>query len=407
MISDAGRLTRKMADRNAWYAYVGAAVALTGVVMVAPSLPVMREALNLSEAQLSLIMSVYLLPAALGAVPAGILADRIGRRRVFGWALIGFGGAGALLPFAGDSFSLFLAIRFFQGVMFAGLLPLTMTILGDAFRGIDLVRAQGRRSVAMGLAGFLLPAFGGVAVAGGWFVPWFGQASGVVLGILVLVGLVDSPEVHTSRAGRLDIGSLIRIFRSRSIAVLEYAGFLRLFSKFAVITFLPVFLVGERGRSPAFAGLVIGLAAIAGTIVALSSGRLASRRKATTWIGVGVVATGLAVAGMVTLPWSPAIIGAALLYGAAEGLSGVFVNSLVTVATDTEQRATFVAATGAIRNFGKFLAPASFGAATLFMPLAGVFLILAMIAAVSGALAPMLAPIEARLAGSGVVRPLQ
>ncbi|MDH5504643.1 MAG: MFS transporter, partial [Acidimicrobiia bacterium] len=57
------------ARRNAWFAYVGAAVALTGVQMISPALPIMRDALGLSEAQLSLVMSVYLLPAALAAVP--------------------------------------------------------------------------------------------------------------------------------------------------------------------------------------------------------------------------------------------------------------------------------------------------------------------------------------------------
>lgn len=400
MISGGTTLTKRAASRNAWYAYVGAAVALTGVVLVAPSLPVMRDALGLTEVQLSLVMSVYLLPAAVAAIPAGVLADRVGRRRVFGWGLIGFGSAGALMPFVGGSFEVFLGIRFVQGVMFAGLLPLTMTILGDAYRGADLVRVQGRRSVAMGVAGAALPALGGLAVAGGWFVPWFGQAGGIVLGIIVLVGLVDPPEVGASTSNRLHLSSLVRVFRSRAIVVLEYAGFLRLFYKFAVITFLPILLVDLRGQSPAFAGLVIGLASIATTGVALSSGRLATLGRPTVWVAIGVTTMGVALVGLAVFPWAPAIAGAALLYGASDGMMGVFVNSMVTAATDAEHRASFVAATGALRNLAKFLAPAVFGVLILVMPLVTAFLILAAITAFSGILAPMMKPIEERMAES-------
>lgn len=400
MISGGTRLTRRAASRNAWYAYVGAAIALTGVVLVAPSLPVMRDALGLTEAQLSLVMSVYLLPAAVAAIPAGMLADRIGRRRVFGWGLIGFGVAGSLLPFVAGSFELFLGIRFVQGVMFAGLLPLTMTILGDAYSGTELVRVQGRRSVAMGVAGAVLPALGGLAVGAGWFVPWFGQAGGIVLGIVVLAGLVDPPEVSASTSNRIHVANLVRLFRSRAILVLEYAGFLRLFYKFAVITFLPILLVDSRGQTPAFAGLVIGLASIATTAVALSSGRLATIGRPTMWIGVGVTMMGVALVGLALLPWAPAIAGAALLYGASDGMMGVFVNSMVTAATDAEQRASFVAATGALRNLAKFLAPAVLGVMILVMPLVAAFLVLAVVTLLSGLLAPMLKSIEDRMTES-------
>ena len=78
-------LTPRQASINASFAYAGCIVAQTGVQLVAPSLPAMRDALGLTDSRLALVMTIYLLPAALGALPAGLLADRIGRRRVFGW----------------------------------------------------------------------------------------------------------------------------------------------------------------------------------------------------------------------------------------------------------------------------------------------------------------------------------
>ena len=111
-MSDPGGLDRRDAHRNAWFSHAGAAIALTGVQMIAPSLPAMRDALDLDETQLALVMSVYLLPAAIAAVPAGMLADRIGRRLVLGFGFIGFGICGVMMPLLSGSFAAFLSGRF-------------------------------------------------------------------------------------------------------------------------------------------------------------------------------------------------------------------------------------------------------------------------------------------------------
>lgn len=389
--------TRSRSAVNAAFAYTGAIVAQTGVQMIAPSLPSMRDALGLSDAQLALVTSVYLLPGALAAIPAGILADRIGRRRVFGGAMIAFGLLGAALQFATSSFSLFLVIRFLQGIAFAGLLPLTMTILGDAFSGSELVRAQGRRSVAMAIGDGSLPVIGGILVAAGWFVPWASQALAIPFGILVLTKLTDPPRVGASSTRRIDLGAFGRLFRSAPVVALEYAGFLRMFLKFSILTFLPILMVDGRGFSAAFAGLVVGAAAITGTVIAATAGRIARLGRPTTWVAIGIVLQSAALAAMVLVPWSAVIFSASLVYGAADGLSGVFVNSFVTAATDAEHRAGFVAATGAIRNFAKFMAPATFGALTLMLSVPSAFGLLAGITLVSTALVVPLRGMEGRL----------
>ncbi|NND02664.1 MAG: MFS transporter, partial [Acidimicrobiia bacterium] len=254
-MSGTAQLTRRQANTNAWFAYSGAIVAQTGVQLIAPSLPVMRDALGLSDAQLSLVMSVYLLPAALGAIPAGVLADRIGRRRVFGWAMVIFGIAGIALQMSTSSFGLFLSIRFVQGLAFAGLLPLTMTILGDAYRGADLIRSQGKRSVAMLTGDGTLPIIGGVLAAMTWQTPWLGQLLAIPFGLAVLFKMTDPPSLKAATRRIASIADFTRIFKMPGVVAVQYAGFLRMFLKFSILTFLPVLFVDVRGFSPAFAGL--------------------------------------------------------------------------------------------------------------------------------------------------------
>lgn len=379
---------------NAWLAWVGAAVALTGVQLIAPALPVMKETLGLTDAQLALVMSVYLLPAALATIPIGILADRYGRRLIYGSALLVFGATGLALAFL-DTFSTFLVVRFVQGLAFAGLLPLTMTILGDVYTGPELVGAQGGRSVAMSLGDGILPVLGGLLVAGGWFVPWLGQAVAIPLGLVVLAKLVDTPAVQTAKAGaRTSLRALGGLFRSLPIISLQYGGILRMFLKFCILTFLPVFLVDVRDLSPAFAGLAVGIAAVSGTAIAALAGRLARIGRPSAWVMAGIVGMGASLVGIVTFESSLAIIAISVTYGAADGMMGVFTNSLVTAATNAEQRASFVSATGALRNFAKFAAPAVFAMVSSQLGIATSFVVIGTLTIASAGFALAMRPLE-------------
>ncbi|HEX2154062.1 MAG TPA: MFS transporter [Acidimicrobiia bacterium] len=389
------------ARRNAWLAWLGAGVALTGVQMIAPSLPVMQESLGLTENDLALVMSVYLLPATLASIPIGMVADRVGRRIVFGSSLLLFGVCGVLLATTSD-FTQFLVIRFVQGLAFAGLLPLTMTILGDSFNGPELVGALGGRSVAISIADTVPPVIGGFLASMDWFWPWLGQAAAIPLGVVVLIYLEDPPSLGpTSSRHAPKVKALLSLFRRAPIVALQYSGFLRMFLKFCILTFLPLFLVTTRSLSPTFAGLAVGAASLTGAVLAALSGRLARLGHPTWWVMGGSIAMGASLIGMVVMPWSGAILGAALVYGAGDGAMGVFVNSFVAAATDTEQRASFVSWTGAIRNFGKFIAPVAFAGLMMVQSIYGSFIIAGVAALGSALLFRLLKPLEGNLARRG------
>ena len=375
--------TRDPGRLNAWLVYLGAPVSMTGIQLIAPTLPAMADALSLTDSQLALISTFYLLPAALGAIPAGVLADRIGRRRVFGYSMVAFGIIGLISPLTASNFTLFLGLRLLQGIAFSGLMPLTMTILGDAFDGPRLVQAQGRRSVSMSLADGLLPIIGGLLVAFGWFVPWFLQGLAILFGIAVLRLMTDVADAAGPRVGILRSALSPELWKKWSIWALQYMGFARLWIKFTLLTFLPVLIVNERGGTAAVAGLTLGLSAFANAVVAASGGRIARRWHPTGWMTLAIT---LMTIGLVVIPLAetPALIAAAaIFYGAADGLLGIFLNALVTAVPDSQHRAAFVAATGAIRNLGKFFAPTVFGLMLLAIAVPEAFLVIALIAALS------------------------
>jgi MFS family permease len=389
---------------NARFAYLAGPLAFTGMQLVAPTLPLIASDLGLSNSQLALVTSLYLLPAAVFALPAGFLADRWGRRLVLGWSMVLFGICGALYVVVNDSFALLLGVRFVQGLAFAAVLPLTITILGDAYSGTALVQAQGHRSLSLGIGEAVLPVLGGTLAAISWETAWTVQALALPFGVAVLMFMEDSSEQMRWRllARGRDLGAL---FRRRSILALQWVGVQRMFVKFALLAFLPVFLVETRGLSTGFVGFVLGAAAAVGVVVVLGAARLTHWGATGVWVGVGMAAVGVAVAGLVLAaePWL--IVAFGLLYGAADGATGVLSNSLVAAAPPGDLRASFVAATGALRNFAKFLAPAAFGVMVLVMPLGASFVALGSVSVAGALSARYLGPLETRLVGPEIKAP--
>lgn len=386
---------------NARLAYVAGPLAFTGMQLVAPTFPLIAADLRLSNSELALVTSVYLLPAAVFALPAGFLADRWGRRTVMGWSLVLFGVCGGFYPVVSASFVLFLVVRFVQGLAFAAILPLTITILGDSYRGSALVKAQGYRSLSLGIGDAVLPVLGGLLAAFSWETAWLVQAIAIPFGIVVL--LVMQEPLSGQRRRTVSRGrELTGLLRTPEVAALQWVGIQRMFVKFSLLAFLPVFLVDVRGHSPGFAGLVLGIASGTGVVVALFPARLIRHGSVAWWVGVSMVLGGVAIVGYVISPTSWLILCLAVVYGASDGITGVLSNALVAVATTGNLRASFVAATGALRNFAKFLAPTSFGALVLVLPVSGAFVVLGALGTAGSLTARFLAPFERRLKGEEV-----
>src|SRR5919108_2109760 len=106
---------------------------LFGVQGIAAALPALARDLDISDAQLGLFTAAYMLPAVVFAVPLGYAADRYGRRRVFVAMALLYAVAGGAQAALTDYWAL-LGLRFAQGIGFGALMPLSMTLIGDALR---------------------------------------------------------------------------------------------------------------------------------------------------------------------------------------------------------------------------------------------------------------------------------
>lgn len=361
---------------------------LTGTQSLVPALPAMQEALSLTEAQIGLFTGAYFLPSILLALPAGMLADRFGRRAVFVGGLTIFGLCGLIMTIWHDSFTFLLIARSVQGAAFAGVLPLTMTLIADARVGGDQVKGQSHRSVAMKVGETLLPAAGGALVLISWFAP-------LALQIIALpVAALAWRHVPTGRTSGSTIGKsmgiLIAAFKDVKFVLLQSVGFFRFFFKFGFLTFMPLLAVDQGILTIFETGIVLTISAAAALVIAAVMTRITIKRSASFLIGLNMVIVGLSLVGLGMADSAWMLIAASVVFGLADSAASIIYSAVITQAVEDDMRATFVAANGAIRNLGKFAAPVGLGFLLLVLSIPTGFIILGIAAVAVGLAAPTL-----------------
>src|SRR4051794_31173796 len=147
-----------MSPHKAWtlvLASLGVFMVALDTLIVSTALPVLRLDLGASLSDLEWTVNAYNLAFACFLLTGAALGDRFGRRRMFSLGLLGFAvasGAAALSPSV-DALS---AARAIQGAAAALVMPLTLTLISEAF-------PAEKRGTAIGIWGGIT----GMAVAAG------------------------------------------------------------------------------------------------------------------------------------------------------------------------------------------------------------------------------------------------
>lgn len=363
---------------------LGGVAAMSGVQGLAPAMPMIQDQFSLSDSAVGWFTTVYLVPGVVLAFPLGVVGDLVGRRVVWlaGGVVFGIAGAGCALA---TTYPVVLALRVVQGLGFAAILPLTITILGDAFVGVSLLRAQGRRAVAMVSGDFALPLVGAVLVGVAWQAPLVAQLVMVpvaVVGFFVLPA--DAPRRRMSGDYR---AKLTDAMRQRGMGFVLSIGMVRFLFKFTTLTYLPLLLVREHGATATQAGVVLSVSALAAAATATQMPALVRRSSVGTlaMAALGCVGTAFVLFAVVPVWWASLAVG--VLYGVGDGVVSVIQDTFVAQSVDHAVRAGAIALSGSAKNSGKLAAPLIMSGLVAVVDVDSAFLVMASFAVAAVAMA--------------------
>ncbi|MBI6545400.1 MAG: MFS transporter, partial [Cyanobacteria bacterium NC_groundwater_1444_Ag_S-0.65um_54_12] len=178
-------------------------LAMAGFGIIIPALPYYTAQLQGETATVGftvgLLMASYSLVQFICAPLWGHLSDRLGRRPVFLFGLLGFTGSFLLMGLA-QSLPWLFAARILGGLLAAALLPAALAMVSDLTSAADRARGMGIAGAAMGLGFVFGPAIGGLLARGNDFRPPFFAAAVTALLTLFLssFALPESKPRHES-----------------------------------------------------------------------------------------------------------------------------------------------------------------------------------------------------------------
>ena len=166
-----------------------------------------REGLGASQSELEWSINSYTLVFAGLLFTAGLLGDRLGRRRMLTAGLAMFGLASLLSAYAQTPGQL-IGARALMGLGAAAIMPATLAIISSVFEPRERARAIGIWAGAVGLAVAIGPVVGGLLLEHFWWGSVFLVNVPIVAGGIVAVSLLV-PESRDPAPSRIDAGGVL------------------------------------------------------------------------------------------------------------------------------------------------------------------------------------------------------
>jgi MFS family permease len=255
------------------------ALGALSVLAVAPLSPFLLDALQLSRAQVGLLLPAVYLGGVLMSLPAGWLTDRLGVRLTLGGGLLVIG---ALLLTAAATHTLasLLGALVLAGFGFSVLNPSTGKAVVEWFPPRGRGFAMGIKQTGLTLGGLVgaltLPP---IAFSLGWRAALItGAVLALLAAALVLLAYrAPTAQLAAMPATRPRVAELGVFLRRPGVIVVFVSGLALSTAQSSVLAYLALYAKETFGLSAIAAGQVLGLAQVGGTASRLAWGAVSDR----------------------------------------------------------------------------------------------------------------------------------
>ena len=299
-------------------------VAMLGLGIVGPIMPLYAENLGATFTQIGLLSSAWSIARFVFSAPAGRLSDTVSRKKVIMGGLLAYAIVSLLYVFAWDFKSL-LTFRFLHGIGSAATMPVAMAYAAE-------LAPKGQEGKYMGTLNLAM--FGGMGLGpliGGSLTdmfsleaPFYVMCAMTAFSLLLVMVFLPEARSNIERTNK-QRPSFRKVLSNRLLLATFVFRTVNALGRGAIMGFLTIFMTtaiaeGGMALSVTAAGWVLSIGQLSNAVMQQPCGKLADSHNKTRLIIIGGIISAL---GMAFFPFSKTfihILGARLLFSLGSAL---------------------------------------------------------------------------------------
>ncbi len=363
----------------------------SSTISKSPALPLFAAHLGADPSGVGFVAAVSAFTGIIASIPAGMLSDRIGRKRMLLASAVVFATAPFLYQFVDRLWQLAL-VRFYHGLATAVFIPVSMALVSDLFhqeRGEKI----GWFSTATLLGRFLAPSAGGAVLglsshdpAEGFRIVYLVCAGAGVLSMLLVLRL---PDPHRSRQQPRSWAETAALFRSavshRSVLITAGVEAAILFAYGTFETFLPLH-AKNAGLSSYEIGVFLSAQVITLTLTKPVMGRFSDQHGRQPQIFLGAIIGAACISATGLLHAFLPLLGLSILFGLSLSIVTSATSALIADLSRRESLGSSMGILGSIMDIGHTTGPLVSGMIAASVSLAAAFIVAGVVLLLAAAL---------------------
>lgn len=293
-----------------------------------PVMPLFAATLGAGPAEVGTINGAFMLTAGLLSIPAGLLADRTGRKLPIITGVVATAASSLLVTQCHQPGQMAAAYILF-GAGLAAFAPGMLSLVADVMPSDRLGQAYGWYTTAVYIAMTLGPASGGYLAKALGLRQVFAVSGSLLtaVALLALLALPEGPPRHKTEMHAVLSGSFALLHnRSLLACLVATAGSCIGFGVF--LTFIPLY-ASLHGYDPAQVGLVFAAQAVTNVVGRVPIGRVADRIDRRRIVAAGLICLAVALTALGQVVQLAQLLGCAVVMGVGMALSFTTIGAMI------------------------------------------------------------------------------
>ncbi|KJU85221.1 major facilitator transporter [Candidatus Magnetobacterium bavaricum] len=356
----------------------------SSTIAKSPVLPLYSLSIGIGAAGIGVVSAVSSFTGIIASIPSGMMAERIGKKRMLTIATLIFATAPFLYLLV-DNVRQLVMVRFYHGLATAIFMPVALSMVSDVFakeRGEKI----GWFSTATLLGRFIAPMVGGGIIGLMAFNPKMSyNVVYLVCGFVGILSLVTLPSIprevrdaHNTVSWRDILGRLRQLLTVKGVIITSVVEGAVLFSYGAFETFLPLYAISV-GLSPYQIGMILSIQVISIALTKPFMGRFSDKHGRVPQIFAGGIIGAICVYGFsLSATFIPMLV-LSVFFGLSISVVTSATSALIADLSKRESLASAMGILASVMDIGHTTGPLVCGVIATYLSYSSVFIFAAIV----------------------------